>query len=385
MEQNTTQLMLSLIRSAMSGEALTADERALCTDEEIARAIELSTAHDLGQLVAWGLKKNGIPSAAGEKHIFTSVYRHQQIKYEYEKLCKTFEEAGIQFLPLKGAVMRSYYAEPWMRTSCDIDILVRKSELDKVGNMLVEQLKYRLDIAHSHDVAYYSPTGVHVEIHFDLIEESVMNASAGVLKSVWEVSTVKEGFRYLYEMPDDLFYFYHVAHMAKHLLNGGCGIKPFIDLWILDNIAGADRKSRKELLEKGELKKFTESAQRLSRVWFGDGEHDDVSLKLEGYVLAGGVYGAEGDNRLSVQMDKLGGRSKHMLSMIFLPYDSIKYVYPILQRHRFLTPVMQVRRWLRLIFKGRILRATRMLADDCSVSEERVTEVHSFLGSVGLL
>ena len=73
--------MLSLIRSAMSGEVLTADERALCTDEEITRAIELSTAHDLGQLVAWGLKKNDIPSAAGEKHIFTSVYRHQQIKY----------------------------------------------------------------------------------------------------------------------------------------------------------------------------------------------------------------------------------------------------------------------------------------------------------------
>ena len=377
--------MLLLIRSAMSGEALTADERALCTDEEIARALELATVHDLGQLVAWSLKKNGIPSAVGEKHIFTSVYRHQQIKHEYEKLCKTFEAVGVQFLPLKGAVMRGYYPEPWMRTSCDIDILVHKSELEKVGAMLTEQLRYRLDVAHSHDVAYYSPSGVHVEVHFDLIEDSVMNASTNVLKSVWEVSTVKDGFSYHYEMPDDLFYFYHVAHMAKHLLNGGCGIKPFIDLWILDSIEGADIKKREELLEKGELIRFTESAQRLSRVWFDGGEHDDVSSALEGYVLAGGVYGAEGDNRLSVQMDKLGGKSKHILSMIILPYDSIKYVYPILQKHRFLTPIMQVRRWLRLILKGRILRATRMLADDCKVSDERVTEVHSFLDSVGLL
>ncbi|MBO4954226.1 MAG: nucleotidyltransferase family protein, partial [Clostridia bacterium] len=36
----------------------------------------------------------------------------------------------IDFMPLKGAVIRQYYPEPWMRTSCDIDIHVKKDRLE---------------------------------------------------------------------------------------------------------------------------------------------------------------------------------------------------------------------------------------------------------------
>ena len=41
-----------------------------------------------------------------------------------QKTSFKIKKVQIPFLPLKGSVIRQYYPEPWMRTSCDIDILV---------------------------------------------------------------------------------------------------------------------------------------------------------------------------------------------------------------------------------------------------------------------
>ena len=368
----------------MSGEPLSAEELVLCTPEAISAALKLSATHDLAHLVAWGAKKNGIVSAEGEATVFKAVYRHQQLKYEYERLVKSLEKEKIPFLPLKGSVIRSRYPEPWMRTSSDIDVLVHDADIAAVKRLLTEELNYKLKGDFSHDVAFFSPANVFVEMHFDLIEESVMDASSRIMKRVWEASGVTDGYSYFYEMPDELFYFYHIAHMAKHLLNGGCGIKPFIDLWILDNAVGADTEKRNELLARGELLKFTEVARRLSQVWFGNAEHDELTEKMESFVLSGGVYGSS-ENRISVVRTEKGGRLKYALSMIILPYDAIKYIYPVLKKHRFLTPVMQVHRWARLLLSGRLGRAKRALATNNNVSDEQVAGVHRFLGEVGLL
>ena len=55
-------------------------------------------------------------------------------------------------------------------------------------------------------------------------------------------------------------YFYHIAHMAKHLQQGGCGIRTFIDLWILDNLPTIDTLKRNDLLKSGGLLQFSQSA-----------------------------------------------------------------------------------------------------------------------------
>ena len=54
-----------------------------------------------------------------------------EYKAEYENLCSAFEKAQIPFLPLKGSVIRKYYPEAWMRTSCDIDILVHDEDVGR--------------------------------------------------------------------------------------------------------------------------------------------------------------------------------------------------------------------------------------------------------------
>jgi len=348
--------------------------------------VNVAKKHGVLPLLALGLKQNALLTqndAVLEKSILMAVYRYQQLNFTFENLCTILESEKIPFMPLKGSVIRKYYPEPWMRESCDIDILVHREDLEKASKVLVEQYQYTYHEKGSHDVSFFAPNKTHVELHFDLVEDEFASKSSEVLKTVWETATVCEGCNYRYEMPDKMFYFYHIAHMAKHFETGGCGIRPLIDLWILDNLNNADLAARNELLKQGSLLKFAEAARHLSKVWFEKANKNTVSQCMEDYILQGGIYGSN-ENRVIFQQQKKGGKIKYALAKIFIPYDVIKYHYPILQKHRWLTPFMEVRRWFKLIFCGHTKRTLNELKYNSEISTDRAEITKALLSELGL-
>ena len=386
MGQGTIQMLFAVLRSAIRGTKLTQEERENYSPDMLEDLLLLSSRHDVIHLLVFGLKQNGLISDENSKiedHILKAVFRYERLRYEYENVCALLEKAQIPFLPLKGSVIRKYYPQGWMRTSCDIDILVHERDLEKCKTLMVEKLGYRYVSTGSHDVSLFAPTNTHIELHYDLVEDGVANESSQVLKNVWNHAAVREGFEFWYEMSDEMYYFYHIAHMAKHFENGGCGIRPFIDLCILDTIPECNTAKRDALLEKGELLKFANAARKLSRVWLSDEEYDSISRQMEDYIFRGGVYGTN-ENRVAVQQQKSGGRIKYALSKFFIPYDVIKFHYPILQKYPWLTPVMEVRRWFKLIFCGHAKRTMNELKINQNVSSQKADETKNFLLSVGL-
>ena len=386
MERRTNQILFALLRSAVFGAKLTEEERDNYSEELFQDLLAMASKHDVAHLLALGMKKNDLISKENtgiEKHILKAVFRRERLEFEYEKLCDALEKAQIPFLPLKGSVIRKYYPEPWMRTSCDIDILVHEEDTERAKEMLVDRLGYNYRSKSSHDLSFFTATKVHIELHYDLVEDGLILNSSSVLKTVWDTATVRPN-GYWHEMPDEMFYFYHIAHMAKHLENGGCGVRPFLDLWILDHMEGADHAKRDGLLKKGELLTFANVARRLSRIWFGGEEHDPVTQQMENYILRGGVYG-NGENRVAVQQRKKGGAVKYALSKFFLPYETLKFHYPILERYRWLMPIMQVRRWGKLIFCGHLRRSVKELRYNSSVSDAEAEKTKVFLENIGLM
>ena len=386
MDQRTIQILFALLRSAISGTELTEEERSIYSPEQLRSLLKIASRHDIEHLLALQLKKNQFISqkdASIEKSIFTAVYRYERLRQEYENLCNALEKAEIPFLPLKGAVIRKYYPEAWMRTSCDIDILVREEDGEKARTILVNEHGYTDHGKGSHDFSLFSPGNTHVELHYDLVEGSFANEAAKVLKNVWSTATVREGTAFWYEMPDEMFYFYHIAHMAKHFENGGCGIRPLIDLWILDHIQEADKEKRDGLLREGNLLKFADAVRKLSRIWFENEEYDPISKQMENYILNGGVYG-NNKNRIMVQQQKKGGKIGYALSKIWIPYDVIKFHYPILQKHKWLMPIMEIRRWCKLVFCGHLKRTTRELKYNSNISTDKVKEMQALLRGIGL-
>ena len=346
MDQRTNKILFALLRSAICGAKLTDAERAEFSAEQLQELLKISAKHDMIHLLVFGLKQNDLlpPEQAGlEKYIFKAAYRYERLRVEYEKLCHALEEAEIPFLPLKGSVLRAYYPEPWMRTSCDIDVLVHKEDLPAAVAYLVENLHYEEKNRGTHDLSIFSPSGVHVELHFDLIEEGRAQNAIAVLSSAWERATLHEGSSYWHEMGDAYFYFYHVAHMAKHFENGGCGIRPFLDLWILDRMENADLPARNALLATGGLLQFAEVSRKLSSVWFGGETTDDLLQQMQTVLLKGGLYGSA-DNSAAMRQGRRGGKVGYLLSRIFIPMDRLKRYYPILEKYPWLMPVMQVRR-----------------------------------------
>ncbi len=386
MDQRTAQMLFSLLQSAVCGTELTERQRDICSPEMLSDVLKISSKHDAIHLVALGMRQNGLVMQDKEdleKYTLKAVYRYERIKREYDNLCTVLEQSKIPFLPLKGAVIREYYPEPWMRTSCDIDILVHKEDIERAKSVLVENHGYEYRGQGSHDISLFGKANVHIELHYELVEEKIAKEAVKILKNVWEVSNVRDGYTYWYEMPDEMFYFYHIAHMAKHFENGGCGIRPFIDLWILDRINGANEEKRDALLQDGNLLKFANASRKLSRIWFSGEPCDMLSRQMEDYILQGGVYG-NNENRVTVQQQKKGGKIKYALSKIFISYESIKFQYPILQKYKWLTPIMEVRRWFKLIFCGHAKRVVNELKLNQTISSDKAESTKAFLRNIGL-
>ena len=386
MEHRTAQILFALLRSVFCGTKADKEEISL-TPETLSELLSISRKHDIEHLLVYGLELNGlIPEEYGEitNRIFEAAYRCEQLCFEYEKMCSVLEEEKIPFIPLKGAVVRKHYPEAWMRTSCDIDILVHEENLEKSVSALIDKCEYTYYKQGSHDVALITPSKIRVELHYSLIENEISKASSAVLSQVWDSANIRQGFSYQYEMSEEMFYFYHIAHMAKHFENGGCGIKPFADLWFINGIDGATPQKREALLAQGNLLTFAEMAQKLSKVWFDDEDADSISLQMESFVLSGGSFGSS-KNRIAVQQQKKGGKIGYLFTKIFLPYNEIKFIYPVLQKHRWLTPIMEVFRWLKLIFGSRSKSVAKEIKQNQSVSAEESEAARRFLLSIGLL
>lgn len=387
MDKKTRLVFFKLLQSVIKCEPVSSEEteKILCADFD--SMYEFAVSQDLSHLIGEALGESGIKLGTDVQDLFhakafRALFRYETLNVVFENVCGALENAQVDFVPLKGALMRDYYSKPWLRTSCDIDILVKPEAVDYAADYLVENAGYTKRHKGSHNISLFSPEGVHVELHFCLVEKGLAKNAAEVLESVWEHLYVKDGFKHYNLMTDEMFYFYHIAHMAKHFENGGCGIRPFIDLWILNN-QPCDESKRLKLLKKGNLEKFAENASKLSEVWFENKEADEVSVKLENYIFNGGLYGTD-ENRISVKQQQSGGKFKYAMSKIFIPYDVIKFHYPILEKHKWLTPVMEVRRWGKLIFCGHLKRTSKELSFNNNISDEQAANTKKFLNDIGL-
>lgn len=374
----TAQRLTELIRYEICGEA---PENRNFSDEELKRIFLLSKRHDLAHMAGDALIKldccDGEMKKRFRDEIIAAIYRCEKLETALNEIR---ENLTVPFIPLKGAVLRQYYPEKWLRTSCDVDILVKKNDHEKAVEILREKLNCEQTYKTSHDVSLSAPNGTHIEIHHTLIEPDIVSDSDRVLENVWDYATVKNGSEY--ELKDEMFYCYHIAHMAKHFRNAGCGIRPFIDLFILRNRTEYDREKRKELIRLAGLETFASTAEKLSDIWFSGGEYDELTLCAEKYLLAGGVYGSTKNSIASKQAQM--GKGKYIMSRIWLPYDELKGYYEKLDGRKYLLLFYEMHRWFRIITKERGKNGIFDLAVGRGISKNERSEVESMLETFGI-
>ena len=386
MENRVESLFFALLRFCVVDLPLKTEDREPIDEETLKALYRLGRRHDLAHLVGYALEQNGLLPAEGavaqalRKEYMTAVYRCTRMQHEHHVIADVLEREGISFMPLKGAVLREHYPHAWMRTSCDIDVLLHGEDIPRAEQALIAAGFSRKGEG-THDVSLYSQLGVHLELHFSL-NDPVCKCYAA-LDDVWSTASLAEDSECRYRMSDEMFYLYHVAHMAKHFLGGGCGARPYLDLWILNHRMRGDRAQRNALLEQEGLLRFATVCEALSEAWLSETEHDEVTLQMQRYLLTGGVYGSV-DNRVKVRQKGVGGRHRYLMSRIFMPYERLKYMYPVLQKHRWLTPFMQVHRWCARVLGGKMGRGIREARANRAVSQEEASRTECFIAEIGL-
>ena len=351
MEQ-AIRIFIELIRTEICGTPLNPEIAEEITSEMLEKLYKVAKSQDLTHIVGVSLKKHRL--LVDEKSIrkfmkpvHSVLLRYELIHHEQTQIYKVFEKAKIVFVPLKGAVIRDFYPEPWMRTSCDIDILVRKEDLEKAKEHLVSELGYTVGRYKYHDVSLYTPAGVHLELHFHIRENE--DKIDQQLAKVWDyVHPVEEG-RYQYEMTPEYFMFHATAHMAYHFMNGGIGVRYFIDAWILENKFPYDRKVLNQMYKECEIYQFAES-MKLSRVWFDGENHNKITRRVQDYVISGGVFGTL-ETKVTVRKMQTKGKVKYLKRRIFIPYKEFCASYPKLERLPILYPYYTVKRWFKIFNK----------------------------------
>ena len=325
----TVKLMTDLLAFEIAGKPL--DSGCIISDDQLKILYKMSRAHDVAHLVGDALIKNNLVSGEYKekfsKCVIAAVFRYEKQRYEYERIKNALAESKIKSMPLKGSVIRNMYPEPWMRTSCDIDILVEKSSLD-AAKKAVQAIGFEYKGMGSHDISLFSAS-------------------------------------------------------AKHFLIGGCGVRPFIDIYILKCVCSPDQKGREELLRKGGLIEFAEGAEQLTDVWFCGKAPTKLTDSMCSFIIRGGVYG-NFENNVAVRQNKQGGKLKYMLYKVFLPYNDIKLYFPVLEKHKVLLPFCEIVRWFRLLFKGGMSRSVKQININNSMDKAVTSEAEYLITALKL-
>ena len=382
---NIKGLLIALVRNAIKGEALDFSAvRESLSAQQLATLFKVSKKHDVAHLVSYSLEKNGFSLDCDAWQSFLkereqATLRYEMMQADLNEISACLENNQIDYIPLKGAVVRRYYPEPWMRTSCDIDVLVRETDFDKAVNALVKDCMYTTDGKRAyHDISLYSPFGMHLELHHSIMEnEPKFDA---LLSRVWSFSSeaVAGGHKYL--QSNEFLMLHLVAHAAYHFSCGGCGLRSVLDIWLLKNSLVLDNSQLKALLEEACLSRFYNAISDLGEYWFGKGNAEGLE-EIEKYILLGGAYGS-GKQASSTRLAKKGGRFRYFWSRIFLPYESLAILYPVIKHHKILTPFCQIARWFGAIFKGN--KVKREIKNVVGTNKEQAEKTRKLLDSLGL-
>ena len=356
-----TKLFLTVLGAFVRGTSIDESVKPHFTVEVLEKLFKLSKAHDVVQIVSDVLFKNGLLpenepiTVKYQEHQLNALGRYMTIEHEQQMMYCVLEKNEIEFIPLKGSVLREYYPDPYMRTSCDIDILVRMEDLQKAISALVSELNYKSsDIIGFHDVALYSPSEIHIELHHNL-KEKRENLDK-VLVTVWDSCIDSPNGKFQKLESPEFYIFHHIAHMVNHFLRGGCGIRPFVDLYFIEKSMKYDKTKLLSLMKESGVDVFYATALQCVGAWFGDADSAEVVDLMENFILKGGVYGTK-ENRTSIERNVQGGKFKYFLYRIFIPYDKLKYKYPVLEKYKILLPLIWLIRPFSLLLPNKRKRA----------------------------
>ena len=332
------------------------------------KIFSLASYHVMSAVVAMALESVRVKNDHVKNAISFSVRKNTYFEAANKSVLKTLEEAGIWYMPLKGAVLKNYYPRFGMREMSDHDIFIdatRAEDVKRIMEGLGFTTKY-LGMG-NHDVYYKEPL-CNFEMHRGLFGSSHDEKFYVYYSGVKDRLIKDDGNNYGYHFSPEDFYVYITVHEYKHYSAGGTGLRSLLDIYVFL------RKFEWKLdfdyilreIEKLELLEFEEKNRILALNLFGNKELTSENLEMLKYIIHSGAYGNL-ENSVKNRLKKYGGgthgKIKYLTAKIFPEREKIKNTYPFLSKYKALYPILVVYRLMKALLTKRreILREILIL------------------------
>ena len=381
--------VISLIKSALTNEKVNISD-----DLDWQKVLRLSESHRIGIILYYGIVNLQIDlpkdvSDILQRDTIRSFFISKNQVSAISQLLTEFENSGIDYMPVKGSVLKMLYPKPELRPMSDADILIRVEQYDKIKPVL-EKLGYEFGAESLCEIIWKKKGKLYLELHKTLVPENVEDYYVH-FGTGWENAVKSKGYNHKYELSPEDHYLFVFTHFARHYRAAGIGIKHFVDIWMYNKIYNnMDYDYINAKLEEIGLKEFHKNILETLGVWFENKENTEMSDFITSIIFSSGAFGLQSKAILSEAVKRKGeneniNSAKHskLLWLIFLPYKLMCLKYPILKKAPILLPLFWVIRAVKalLLKMNNVKRCWNSIQ---SLDDKEVDEYKRALNFVGL-
>lgn len=366
-ENQTCAYLLTLLRCAILGKAAPAVPEALDFDAFFQLARRQQIYNIIFPLLA---ELPGVPEeekARWESYTYTELMRTITMDHERGLLFAQLEAVGIDYMPLKGLLLREYYPKTSMRQMTDNDILYDPAQREHLLRIM-RKAGYKMTACGENSDDFHKPPYATFEFHRTLFFSE--KAFCPCFDGIWQRAQrdAPDGHRYTMDVSDN--YLYTVAHMYKHYSTNGCGVRFLVDVYLLYT-KEAERLNRAYIeseFEKMGILDFARLALRLAQDLFAANPLDKDEMQMLTVCMQGGVFG---DSTLTLvrQLNAQGAdltaaqrRRRYLWRRLFPDKKKMYADFKTLERYPWLLPWFYLLRFLRVPFKRKsVLAETRQV------------------------
>lgn len=302
----------------------------------LTRLYQISRFHSLAALTYTALESawDGHPPQdrlpAGWKEARDTAIRNSLLFTAERKALESFCEAeGIWYLPLKGVLLQKEYPGLGLREMADNDILFDANFQEAIHDWFVERGYEVEEYRQTNHDSYHKPPVFNFEMHTALFETSDYPEWAAYFQKVAARLQPMEGTRWGRQFTPEDFYLYMLAHMYKHFILGGTGIRSLLDVYLFLQTHG--KELNQEYLRREwdqlNLAMFEEQTRTLAeKIFNGEVSLDSAEAEAVAYYLASGTYGTV-HHRVENQLNQMAGTAQTVAGSMKLRY-SICRLFP---------------------------------------------------------
>lgn len=377
--------IIALVKSALTGEKAEIPE-----NFDWDNALNTAKKHQIIPMLYYGVQYSRITPPTeilqfSELATYKNIAVSQNQLYALEQIYKAFDENEIDYMPLKGSVLKFVYPKPEMRPMGDADILIKNEQTEKI-NAVISNLGYIKDENHKgdYDTVWDKKGVLHLELHWNIVSP-INRTYYKYFQSGWQFARKENNDSRKYEMTPEDNLVYLFTHFANHYRYGGIGIRHLTDFYIfIMKNPGLDNKKIESALSEMGLLQFYKNVLNTADVWFNGKKNTEITDFITDKIFSSGSYGTQAAHAVSKETRISGTKGKNrLIRRIFPARNEMEHNFAIAKKYPILIPFLWVFRWVRaLLFRRKNIKSE--YGNIKNISSSQIDKYSEELKYVGL-